>query len=111
LPTPVSEQKQLYRVNRVAFAGIGIVAALMTIGFLFWRPNTYARASLSLLIGTQAVLVFGAFVGNGQPRYVMGMWPALVAAQLLGFAALLVYLHQLRQHPAPASDAPAGLTG
>lgn len=88
-PTPASEQKQLYRLNRSAFLTIGVLAAILTVGFAFWRRGPLIQAALALLIGTQAVLVFGVLVGSGLPRYTMGMWPSLIAAELLGLVGLL----------------------
>jgi hypothetical protein len=88
-PTPEAEQKPIYLLNRIAFAGIGIVAALMTIGFVFWRRGALTQAAFSLLLGTEAVLVFSTFFGVGLPRYAMGMWPTLIAGELLGLAGLL----------------------
>jgi hypothetical protein len=88
-PTPASEQKQILRVNRAAFALIGIVGVAMTILFAFWRPGKRVEAAFLLLLGTQAVLVFSTFVGVGQPRYAMGMWPALIAGELLGIVGLV----------------------
>ena len=88
-PTPPDQQKPLLRFNRAAFALIGILAALMTVGFAFWRPNRRAEAAFALLAGTQAVLLFTTLLGVGQPRYAMGMWPSLIAGELLGLMALL----------------------
>lgn len=88
-PTPASQQKRILFINRVAFATIGLLAALMTIGFAFWRRQPRARAALCLLLGTQGVLIFSAFVGSGLVRYAMGMWPTVIAAELLGIVALL----------------------
>jgi hypothetical protein len=88
-PTPPDQQKSLLRFNRAAFALIGILAALMTAGFAFWRPNRRAAAAFALLAGTQAVLLFTTLLGVGQPRYAMGMWPSLIAGELLGLMALL----------------------
>jgi hypothetical protein len=83
-PTPLAEQKQIFRVNRTAFAALGLLAALMTIGLMFWRRGSLHQAALALLIGSQAVLVFGAFVGVGFPRYAMGIWPILISGVLFG---------------------------
>ena len=88
-PTPPDQQKPLLRFNRAAFALIGILAALMTVGFALWRPNRRAEAAFALLAGTQAVLLFTTLLGVGQPRYAMGMWPSLIAGELLGLMALL----------------------
>ena len=35
------------------------------------------------------VLVFTMFLGVGQPRYAMGMWPTLIGGELLGLIGLL----------------------
>jgi uncharacterized membrane protein len=83
-PTPLAEQKQIFRVNRTAFAALGLLAALMTIALLFWRRGPLHQAALALLIGSEAVLVFGAFVGVGFPRYAMGIWPILISGVLFG---------------------------
>jgi uncharacterized membrane protein len=83
-PTPLAEQKQIFRLNRAAFAALGLLAALMTIGLLFWRRGPLHQAAFALLIGSQAVLVFGAFVGVGFPRYAMGIWPILISGVLFG---------------------------
>jgi hypothetical protein len=88
-PTPPDQQQPLLRFNRATFALIGILAALMTVGFAFWRPNRRAEAAFALLVGTQAVLLFTTLLGVGQPRYAMGMWPSLIAGELLGLLALL----------------------
>jgi hypothetical protein len=88
-PTPKAEQRPILRLNRAAFAGVGILAALLTIGFAVWRRGTLTRAAFSILLGTQAVLVFSAFLGVGLPRYAMGMWPTLMAGELLGMVGLL----------------------
>jgi len=91
-PTPAAQQKSILRVNRVVFAAIGLLAGLMTIGFAFWNRQPLARAALSLLVGSQAVLVLSAFLGSGLVRYAMGMWPTIIAAELLGMLALLALL-------------------
>jgi hypothetical protein len=83
-PTPLAEQKRIFRLNRAAFAALGLLAALMTIGLLFWRRGSLHQAGFALLIGSQAVLVFGAFVGVGFPRYAMGIWPILISGVLFG---------------------------
>ena len=71
------------------FIAIGVLAAILTIGFAFWRRGPLIQSAFALLIGTQAVLVFGTFVGSGLPRYTMGMWPALIAAEVLAIVGLL----------------------
>jgi hypothetical protein len=88
-PTPASEQKQIYRLNRAAFVSIGVLAAILTLWFAFWRRGPLIQSAFALLIGMQAVLVFGTLVGSGLPRYTMGLWPALIAAELLGLVGLL----------------------
>jgi hypothetical protein len=88
-PTPLDQQKPILRFNRMAFAGIGILAALMTVVFTFWRPVRRTETAFALLVGTQAVLVFTTFLGVGQPRYAMGMWPSLIGGELLGLMGLL----------------------
>lgn len=87
--TPPSAQSRIYYVNRAIFLLVGIIAALMTLGLLFWHRHRLARLSLSLLLGTQGVLVFSSFLGSGQVRYSMGMWPTIAAAEVLGAAAIL----------------------
>jgi hypothetical protein len=88
-PTPADQQKPLLRFNRAVFALIGIFGVLMTGAFAFWRPNRPAEAAFALLLGTQAVLVFTTLLGVGQPRYAMGMWPALIGGEFLAAVALL----------------------
>jgi hypothetical protein len=88
-PTPASEQKQIYRLNRAAFLGIGVAAAILTVGLAFWRRGPLLQSAFALLVGTQCVLVFGTLVGSGLPRYTMGMWPALISAELFGLVGLL----------------------
>lgn len=101
-PTPAAQQKSILRANRAAFALVGILAAAMSIGFVFWRRGPLAQAALSLLLGSQAVLVLSAFVGSGLVRYTMGMWPTIIAAEALGVAALLAAWNpQLLARPAP----------
>jgi len=90
-PTPAAEQKPILRLNRAAFAGVGILAALLTIGFAFWRRGPLMQAAFSLLLGSQAVLVLSALLGTGLPRYAMGMWPTVIAAELLGMVGLLEF--------------------
>jgi hypothetical protein len=87
-PTPLAEQKQIFRLDRAAFAGLGVLAALMSVGLAFWRRSFLHQAAFALLIGTEAVLVFGAFVGVGFPRYAMGMWPTLIGGVLFGMLGL-----------------------
>jgi hypothetical protein len=87
-PTPQSEQKQILRLNRAAFASLGILAALMTLGLLCWHRSSLHRAALALLLGTEAILVFSAFVGVGFPRYAMGIWPTLIGGVLFGILGL-----------------------
>ena len=86
---PPDQQKPILRFNRAAFATLGIVAALMTIAFAFWRPGPRAEAAFALLLGTEAVLLFTSFLGVGQPRYAMGMWPSFIGGLLFGLFALL----------------------
>ena len=88
-PTPTSEQKEIYRLNRATFIAIGILAATLTIAFAFWRRGPLIRTSFALLIGTQAVLVFGTLVAPGLPRYTMGMWPTLIPGVLFGMVGLV----------------------
>jgi predicted membrane protein len=83
-PTPLAEQKQIFRVNRAAFAALGLLAALMTIALVFWRRGSLHQAALALLVGSEAVLLFCAFVGVGFPRYAMGIWPILISGVLFG---------------------------
>jgi hypothetical protein len=90
-PTPAAEQKPILRVNRLAFAAVGLVAFMMTLGLAVWRPRRLSDAAFSLLLGSQAVLLFSAFLGSGQVRYAMDMWPTLVAAELLGIVAVLEF--------------------
>ena len=88
-PTPPSQQKEIYRLNRATFIAIGILAATLTIAFAFWRRGPLIRSSFALLIGTQAVLIFGTLVAPGLPRYTMGQWPTLVTGVLFGLVGLL----------------------
>jgi hypothetical protein len=88
-PTPPSEQRTIFALNRAAFALIGIAAAAMTIALPFLRRGRMSQSALALLLATQAVLVFSAFFGSAQVRYAMGMWPTLIAGLVLGAAALL----------------------
>ena len=88
-PTPAAEQKFLYRLNRGALALIGIMAALFALVLAYRHRTGDARAALSLLVGSQAVLVFSAMVAVGLPRYAMGMWPMLIVGVLLGLSGLL----------------------
>ena len=88
-PTPAAEQKSSLRFNRAAFAGVGIVAALMTaVAGLLWRRSP-SQAALPLLLGSQAVLVLSAFTAVGLPRYAMGMWPMIIAGIFMGGLGLL----------------------
>lgn len=105
-PTPPDQQKPMLRFNRLAFAGIGILAGLMTIVLAFWRPGWRAEAAFALLLGTQAVLIFTTFLGVGQPRYAMGMWPSLIGGELLGLYGLLEWgIRRSDARPHRAADA------
>jgi hypothetical protein len=88
-PTPPDQQKGMLRFNRLVFAGIGLLAALMTVLLAIWRPNRRTEVAFVLLLGTQAVLIFTALLAVGQPRYAMGMWPTLIAGELLGLYGLV----------------------
>jgi len=87
--TPAAEQRSFYIVGRAAFASIGILAALLTLVLAFRPRGSVAQTALALLLSSQAVLVFSAFLGSAQVRYAMGMWPTIIAGELLAFAALL----------------------
>ena len=50
--------------------------------FAFWHTRALAKIAFSLLLGTQVVLVFTTFLGVGQPRYAMGMWPSLIGGEV-----------------------------
>lgn len=89
-PTPQAERRRLYTFNRIVFAGLGASAFVLPLLLLFYRPNAWAKASLVLLAGVQAVLVVGAFFSTGQPRYPMGLWPPLIVGVLLGLYGLAV---------------------
>jgi hypothetical protein len=93
-PTPLAEQKPILRLNRIVFASVGIVAALMTIALIFWRRGQLNQAALALLLASQAVLVLSAFLGSGLVRYAMGVWPTLIAGEVIGTAALLAQFNQ-----------------
>lgn len=98
-PTPAEQQKPILRLNRAVFASIGILAALLTIFSACWHRKALNRVAFCLLLGTQAVLVFCALTAVGLPRYVMGMWPMLVAGLLLGALGLLaLWKPQLDEH-------------
>lgn len=78
-PTAPDEVSGLFRINRLAFASVGMLAALMTVVAAFTRGRLLSRAALPLLLAGQAVLVLSAFAAVGLPRYAMGMWPVLIA--------------------------------
>lgn len=88
-PTPAREQNPIFRVNRMAFEAIGLLAAVMTFGFAIWHPNSSTRAAFAIVLGFQATLALSALAGVGFPRYAMGMWPALIACEVLGIFGLL----------------------
>jgi hypothetical protein len=88
-PTPASEQRAIFALNRLAFALVGIAATAMTIALAFLRRGPMGQSALVLLLATQAVLLLSSFFGSPQVRYAMGMWPTLIAGLALGSAALL----------------------
>lgn len=87
-PTPESEQSMFYSVNRVAFATLGLLALLLPLLFVFYRPNGMTRVSLVILGGMQLALVVGSFVATGLPRYPMGLWPLLIGGIFIGLYGL-----------------------
>lgn len=87
-PTPASEQKAIYALNRLVFAGLGLLAFLLPLVLLFYRPNALTKASFVVLGGMQAVLIAGSFVATGLPRYPMGLWPLLIGGILTGLYGL-----------------------
>jgi hypothetical protein len=78
-PTTPDQVSGLYRVNRVVFALVGLLAALMTIVAVMGRDRILQRVAAPLLLGGQAVLVLSAFMAVGLPRYAMGMWPLIIS--------------------------------
>ena len=87
-PTPAGAQRPILHLQRMVFAAVGLLAALMTMGLAIRREGPLSQAAFALLLGSQAVLVFSAFLGVGLPRYAMGMWPTLIAGELLGIVGV-----------------------
>ena len=88
-PTPPEEVSPAMRLNRVIFASVGILAALLTIVAAAFHRAGLSRMSLPLLLGGQAILVLSALTAVGLPRYAMGVWPVIIAGILLAGLALL----------------------
>lgn len=101
--TPKSEQSRIFTFNRIVFAFIGLLAALLIPILYFYRRNRYAAVALSLLIGVQAVLILGSFLGTALPRYAMGLWPALISAEIIGLAGII-------RQGFPSQGGPLGFT-
>lgn len=96
---PSDQQREYYRYDRLVLIAIGVAVPILILLFLiqiFRRSGEPLGAgSLAILVGLEAVLVFAALFGVGIPRYVMGMWPAIVA----GFALAGYHLLMLLPHP------------
>ena len=88
-PTPLEEQSQLLRINRAAFAAVGLFAALLMVTTAVLHHRKLNRAAFPVLLGGQAVLILSAFTAVGSPRYAMGMWPMIIAGVVLGALGLL----------------------
>jgi hypothetical protein len=87
-PTPQSDQRSLYGIQRIGFAAIGLVSAILAAALIFFRGNPIARAGLAVLLSAQAVLIFTAMVALGLPRYAMGVWPLIASGLVLGSAGI-----------------------
>ena len=79
----------MLRLNRAAFAAVGILASVLTFTAAILHRRTLNRAAFPLLSGSQAVLILSAFTAVGSPRYAMGMWPMIIAGVTLGALGLL----------------------
>jgi hypothetical protein len=82
LPVQDVERSAFFRVNRLFFTVLGLLAFIVTIGsvvLLIYRSrHPFVYASFLSAVALQGVLVFTAFTGIGIPRYTMSMWPAIV---------------------------------
>ena len=83
-PVPQSEQSRFYHFDRRLFILIGIAVPVLTLALGIFRLTARARpiltAAFVYVIAVQAVLLFCCMGGIGTPRYLMGIWPMLVAA-------------------------------
>jgi hypothetical protein len=89
-PVPEGQQRLLYSFNRLIFAGMGVLALLLPLLLMVYRPGPLASISLVSLVGMQAALIAGSFVGTGLPRYPMGFWPILIGGLFSGLYALAI---------------------
>ena len=63
---------------------IGLLAPILMLLLLIpvtWKPgDPLAIGAFATFLGIEATLAFAALFGVGIPRYVMGVWPAIVLA-------------------------------